>query len=291
MPDLAWFFRAALLPAVLAVLIGLVSRRWRFDAGWAVGLAVAYVMAHHCSVGWPNWPPVESQDWLLIAVLPVVLAIAVIGQSRFARWVWLARIAVGLVLPIGLMRIYLSTHWSMAESAVSFSLLGVGHAALWASLYHQARPKDGVAPRWPIAALALSAGVGGVVFIMAADSISIGQLAISLATILGGLWLVSLWAGGSPKASVTQMVVDTAWPLFAGLLITAHFFGGNTIPRLALLIALAPQLARLGDLPWLNRRGPVVNALCRLALTAAPLAIAVILAAASFAQRQADPYG
>jgi len=293
MPGPQWFVLAALLPAVGAAAIGILGRWWRVPLLWAVGVALAYVAAHQQTEGWPAWPPVEAQDWLLVAALPGVLVVALVASMLRPRWAWVIRAAAGLGLPPLLLQVYLTTHWSAGQSAWRFPLLGIATAGLWLSLHAQARPGEDRPARWLLAALAMAAGAAGVVLLAAAESISLGQLAGALATILLGVWLASLFAGRSAEHIAIAAVVDVAWVLLAGLLLIGHFYG-TSIPWLALTIALAPQLGWIGAAPGVRRLRPSANAACRLAAVAIPLVVAAGIAIAQFLAAQAeaanDPY-
>jgi hypothetical protein len=105
-----------------------------------------------------------------------------------------------------------------------------------------------------------------------------GQLGFPLAAALAGAVLTSLLLGKSPDLNGVLGLGVVG--LFA-LLVIGHFFGKLTLGNAALLF-FAPLLGWLPELPYARRMRPLLRGTARVALTAVPVAVALVLAQQQF---------
>jgi hypothetical protein len=123
--------------------------------------------------------------------------------------------------------------------------------------------------------LALGAGLSG--------SAKLGQTTGMLCACLGAAALVSWMQAGFRFTNGALGLI-----LFTGfsLALCAHFFSELQAID-ALLLAVSPHMAWLGEHALVQRRGPVRAMLLRLALVAIPIAIVITRAVLAF---EPDPY-
>jgi hypothetical protein len=290
MPDpilfAAAFAAAGVLSLALTLLFG-ASPRVGIAAGGAVLAVVAAVSAGLWILGLlPHVPPREDLDRLLLLVLPGA-AIAEAIAAASGRLGWVARGGVAaLVAPVLLQgTVYVtdlsgpgSRAWSPTEVWLIFAALAALLMAAWTVSNRLAARKGGLTALACVVGAILGAGL---VTILSGYATG-GQIGVPLAAGLGGVAIGSLMRRGKPdgRGALGLGVVS----LFA-LLVIGRLFASLTTLNAALLFA-APLL---GWLPETLPAGRRVRVALRLALTAAPVIVALALAQHRFAADSARP--
>ena len=130
------------------------------------------------------------------------------------------------------------------------------------------------------------AATGAGVTLLASGSAVLGQLGLTLAISLAGAWFAGILING-PVAQRGGLGV--ALILLAGLLINGYFYA-SLKPLHALVLAMAPLAAWVGQLPPIRRLKPWQASLVVVILTGVVVA-AVTAPAAITAQREASEAG
>jgi hypothetical protein len=246
----AWLLFGLLLPGLLGAAVvfavtaggngetkpGVVKR-----AVLPIGLALAAAAGILTLVGLPPWKPLQGQHWLLMAVLPAAVMVAVIGSiDRIPRIVaWILRVVIAAATAPLLTRPLVPYTWSQTEAYAWWSGLGLWIAVSWVLLYVFARRGNG---RMAVFVLGLTCGaLGGIT--MASGYLAGGQYAASFALMLCGAWVAMLTRRHSDRFGAAIVDLSMA-PLF-GMLIYNWQFGWtmqhDAAPHLvAALLGLAP---------------------------------------------------
>lgn len=291
-----WFFYGIAWPAILTAGVlavsGLVCRRWPWVApgpGWALGVGAGLMAGYHAVDGWPPLPPTESQHWLVMVALPIAVLLASLGPFQNTRPKW--RMAVRFLqcllagaTPAVLLQSYLQYEWSYSQAVAWLAGLAVVTIGLWLGLDQLKRRQPG---RWLTLNLCIVAAGTGVCVTMSGSQ-TIGQLALSLAAVLAGAWLVS-WV--LPKQAASPATLGVAVISLAGLWINGYFYAELTTTNV-ILLALAPLAGWVTRLPKLRRALGWRSAVTRSVAVLIPVVIALILAGMRFQEEMTHPsYG
>lgn len=245
--------QSGLLPLVLGVVLCLLVRLTgvRWAAPWTTGLAVgaAYLTSHVLTLGLPPLPPVSAQQKLLY-VAAGFLALGIALDATAARRP--VRLTVVTVAPVAAL-VWMG--WPL--------LLRVGSAAVWLGLVASAlgaalvmarlerRLEDGLTV--PVTIVAAAVGTGVVALL--GGSASILQLALAIATAIGGFLLINwphqrqdvgaallLGLGGLVPVLAGQLVLYTKTPPLAVALLLPIAFADSLAERVPVPNALRPVL-------------------------------------------------
>jgi hypothetical protein len=264
---------AALAVAVTAALLFVFARWWKSAGHFAGALAIGggYLAGHVLAAGWSPFPPRHATQWLFWFAVIGVIAAAVDDlvrpkrRARIVTWAIVSAIACRLIL-----QPKFTYAWSAAEGWLWILAITVGLAVLACCLDLVERGPFGSATLFSVATL-LSGGA--CLALMLSASLLLGQLAVVLMAIAATCFLISvvrpaLFLDRSGAAAPLSLV-------FAGLLLSGFFYAELPAAS-ALLLALAPNIALLP----VSREGHSNSRvlMCRLALVAIPVVIAVVLA-------------
>ncbi|MBI1923763.1 hypothetical protein HYR99_05885 [Candidatus Poribacteria bacterium] len=265
-------------PLVSGVILLLLQRPWRRDAqntggAWAGGLALGagYIVGHAGVIGWPPFPPVEATQWLVylaIAASAVGLLEARWGRSTWVRW-GVRLLLLGMTLWL-LLRPMLKHNWGPGEAVAWLAGLGIALLLFWGGLDALVKRLSGVS--LPLTLLIVAAG--GSVVLGLSGSLLLGQLEGALAAALGVSLVVAWWR---PAMSLARSALPVVTVLLAGLWMAGYFYA--QVPAAsALLLAVAPMAAWVGQIPSMRRAAPWQVNLARAAGVLIPVLLAVLLA-------------
>ena len=217
---------------------------------------------------WPGLPPKQRWMWLM----PMAIAATVLGMvSGWLQPRHVVQLAVGLLLALSAT---LLLHPPPAVDQPWLWKLGLGAAVLivWLCLEVQAERHPG--PSLPLAMTIVFTGVSLVIKESRFAMLSLSAAAASAAW--GSVLLISIF---NSKLRVSRGPMHVAAMLLPAMLVLGEFDrrGGVSIASF-LLLAIAPLMLWLGELPPLRTRRPWQAALARAALVAVPVLIAVVLA-------------
>jgi len=305
MPDVKLILEAVAAAAGLAALI-LLACGWPWKtpwpkvaaAGWALGIGFGFIAG--CLILGPTakWPPQEPADRLLFLLLPVVVAVEVVGAfvSR-PRWLTCGlRAVVAAAAPRILLHrsVYLvrspfpvdpassgNHNWSVGEAWFYIGGMAVGLAVVWILLERLAtRSMSRAVPL----SLAMTCGAAGVT-IMLSGYVTGGQLGFSLSAAFGGAAVASL---ANAKLNRSAGGIGVGVVMLFGLLVLGRFFGDLTTAH-ALLLFFAPLLAWIGELRPSKKLRAWQRGLLQLLAVAIPLVVVVIQAQRQFAADSQSP--
>lgn len=264
-------------PAIIGLIVMLIAHRpWRRRSGtvgkWggAVGVALAYIVAHIGLYGPPQFKPAPVEHWLVwIALSGMVIGVleSYWRGSRWGRLLWRAVAAAGGV-------------WLLVRLQVINNLWTSGQAALWT-----AGLAGGVVFFWSIAdaltqrierqgggggaALTLSAvtGFGAAIIVLDGQTLVVGQFAGALSIALLACAAVAWW---QPRAMIGRGGAAVVGLLAPMLWIDAWMWAELGAWH-ALAIAISPALAFAGDLPGVHAWRGWVRTLVRVGAVSLPL--------------------
>jgi hypothetical protein len=291
-PDPLLIFKASTAAATVAVLVLLVfgwpwkaPRQALVAAGGALAVGGGFLAGGWLLGGHWHLPPQDDQDrlflWLLPAVVVAEVLAAAVGRLVWLSWMLRLPVAAGAVPILLHGSIYLTDlsgpgtrEWSAEQTWLILSALAATLVCGWALLDQLAGRTGGRAVLVTLALACLGAGLT----IMLSGYASGGQLGIPLAAGVGGAAILSFLLKGTPdwRGSIGVGIV-----VLFGLLVSGRFFGSLTTTNAALLFA-APLVAWLPELPLVRRVGPRLRGFARVALSAVPVAIVVLLAVQKF---------
>lgn len=292
----SWFFLGLLAPMLIGALgVGLLVRGRENPSspwpavGWSLGIGLGATAGMLALLGLPPWKPIEAHHWVLIAVLPASVAVALFNAvPRVPQIVlWLLRLCVAGGLAFVLMQSQLP-YWSTAKSLAWLGGIGWAMLILWAILHRYAqRPNTGGSL---VFVLGATAGAIGVCTI-ASGSILGGQLAASLAAAIAGGWLASLGRHAQPLLSRGAM--DVMFPPIFGLLVFGWYYAWQmqhpaSSHMVAGILALAPLGLWASALPWIIHRSIWQRTVLGVAVSLLLLAAAMGLAGYEAALRAQD---
>lgn len=300
---------AAILAAAILLVISFSQRPHpaRLTLGWVLGVAAGFGAGCWVLGLVPHWPPAEDRDRFLGLVLPAVCLVeALAAFPQVPSWLaWslrtLVSIGVGRVLLHG--SVYLTDlagpgtrQWTVGWSWVVLGGIGLGLLGVWGSLGTLARRRTG---RFVPAALAMACAAAGVAVMLSGYATG-GQLGLPLAAALGGATLASPLSRRSEAATAQPGVSPVAFGAAVGpgsvgvglvclvsLLVVGRFFAELTTLH-CLLLGTAPLWLVVVEVP-LAARLPRWGAACvRLILVSIPLALVLVQAQRTFAERSAE---
>jgi hypothetical protein len=228
-----------------------------------------------------HWPPEDVQHRMLLIVLPMTLAVELLGALLTrGRWLpWLMRLAIAVsAAPILLYgSVYLtqepgpdSLGWTAAQKWLFLGCQAAALAGVWATLdWFATRNKTRLAPL----AVAGASGAAAVA-VMLARYATAGPLGVLLAMAVMGTVIGTL---ASPTPADLRGVLGLGIVGMFSLLVAGRFFGElNTVS--GVLLFVAPLLCVLTELPYAARWGSRLRTTAGMLLTGVPLAVAVLLA-------------
>jgi hypothetical protein len=279
--------------AVLSAAVVLLFCAWpwrkshpaRTSIGWVLGVAMGFSVGCWLLGLHPNWPPREDQDRLLLILFPALIGVELLGSvpGRIRSLIWLLRLAIAA----GAARILLhdtsyleelaglgSREWTPAQTWMILGALAAALAGVWALLAWLARR----APSGWVALSVALACAGAAITVMLSGYASGGQIGLPLAGALIGALAASLVL--SPPSEGFGGLSLGIVGLFT-LLVIGRFFG-QLATSYAILLFAAPLLSWLPQLLYTRRLAPQLRGLLGVILTAAPVAVALILAQQKF---------
>ena len=284
-------FAAALV--LLTAWLGRAARPAWVSAGGVLGVGIGFLAGCWVLGVRPHWPPREDQDRLLLLLWPAAVGVELLAVAlgTFHGLVWVPRAVLASLAAWVLLyqSSYLadlvgpgSREWTRAQAGLILFGLGVSLLGVWVALAVLVRRRIPLQPeRWQgfsvVLALALAC-VGAAVTVMLSGYASGGQLGLPLAGALAGALAASVLVPRSPTLEGVGGLGVVG--LFA-LLVIGCLFGGLTRANAALLF-FAPLLGWLPEVPYARRMGPLLRGSVRVALTVAPVAVALVLAQQKF---------
>jgi len=282
----SWFLLGGLLPMVIAGAFAWAlshnkdARMGGLPAiGWTIGIGLAALVGLLASTGLPPWKPIESKHWLVMAVVPAALLVALIGTSaRMPRTlIWLLRVLVAAGIAPVLLQPMLRYAWSTGESAAWLSGLGIAVLLVWYLMHLNASRYGGRAPLFVLGATA----AGLAVCTVASGSTTAGLLAGSFALALGGAYLAT--AKGKTCTHTGPGLTDVAVPVLLGLLINSWAYSWQMHHEpwasrgVAAILLAAPLGLWIGRLPVFKRLSSVNQALvgCGVSIFMVALALGI----------------
>ncbi|MFT7486340.1 MAG: hypothetical protein ACI9F9_002195 [Candidatus Paceibacteria bacterium] len=272
-------FGGVVAPALVAGLIlTLACKVWSKEpqqttGAWAgaPALCAAFVVGFILLLGEPASVGPDSDrtptglDWIFWISLPCALFLPL--SPRQGLWAQLIRLIVGVTLIRYVLRSQFESNWSYAEGWQWLAGLSALFLGLWAALERlTSRPPPASSPiiLWTLTtSLAVLAAMTG--------SAKIGQLGGTVAAGLGAAQILS-WRkpGFNLAGSGTAMVLT----LVFGLGLNAYFYSYTPGVDI-LLLASAPFLALLTELPAMRKLKPGRRTLVTYSLFALPIAVAL----------------
>lgn len=244
----------------------------RVPLAGGIAVAAGYAVGSWFLLGLPQWPAVSADERLLWLVCAAALVAGLGGlfagraaQVFGALQTLLAAGAAWWLLERALEHIYPGREGAFAVAALAAAIV-----LLAGALALLARRRPGVLT--PLLLVATASAAAGVLVL--GRTAKLGQLSGALASALAACALVGLWrrnlvlAGGATAAFAFALV---------GLLSAGVTYNEVPLPA-ALLIAAAPLMAVLAELPGLARLGCRAHAILRVALVLLPLLGALYLA-------------
>jgi hypothetical protein len=306
MPDPLLILKACLAAALLAAAVLLFGARiggkshsaWRAASG-ALGTGLGFFVGCLLLGLRPHWPPQEDQDRLLLVVIPAVIGVELVAAFTERLWWlgWFLRLVVAGSVARVLLHdsIYLADlagpgtrEWTPAQSRMILAGLAAALAGTWLAMAALAGKTTSGAPSASEArargtAVVVSfilATAGAAITIMFSGYASGGQLGLPLAAALSGTAVACLFVNGPVPI---QSVISTGVVGLFSLLIMGRFFGELATSHAALLF-FAPLLGWLTELPYIHRIRYAARGIAAVLLTAAPIAVSLLLAQQRFAE-------
>jgi hypothetical protein len=292
MPDPTLMLGAMTAAAVTAAAVLLLCgwpwrnpRRARVSVGCVVGVGLGlYVGCWWLGIR-PHLPPREDQDRLLLILFPALLGVELVTALERLRWLsWPLR----LVILAGAARVLLhdttyltelagpgSREWTPDQTWMILGGLAAVLAGTWAALAYLAPPGRSVQ-----LAVALACA-GAAVTVMLSGYATGGQIGLPLAAAVAGATLASVALAG--RLDLQAVLGMGVVGLFA-VVVMGRFFGQLTTGN-AVLLFFSPLLCWLPEVPYV--RGflrPWGRNCLRVALSAVPVAIALIVAQQKFVE-------
>ena len=281
-----------LLPGVLlpAIATGLVLafgwKLWRrapagIDGRWsgAPALALGFAAAFVAISGVPtSFLPGSSRtptglDWL--AWLTIPLALVLPSLPKFGRWRHLLRGVIAVSVVRLVLHNAFQRTWEDAEGWKWLGGLSALYLLMWTCLEWISSRRSGASS--PLLLWTLAAGLAALAALT--GSARIGQLGGAVAA---GLGAASVIAWRWPRLTMSGSGVSMALALLFGLGLNAHVFSYTSATDI-LLVASAPFVALLAELPLLRQRKPSVRTASLVLLALVPIAVALTRAGLEFA--------
>ena len=284
--DVLWGIAA---PAVLAgVFFGgwgwLLKRVLKADAvssfttAAPLGLGLPVLLAFGVLIGWPEYPPRDTlQRFFYLVSIATVLGVAEssLRGTRAFRQIQALFFASATLVPLLILWSQLSFKSTEATNSSQswYWVFGVGLGVAVLTVLTDLLARKTPGAQYPACWWLITAGTAGALMISA--SAKGFQLAGALAAALGAAVVAGLlW-----KANFTLSLGASRVYVFA---LTGLLLFGNQFAKLpttsAILLAVAPLFAGVGELKFVKQRKPWVVTLIRLVSCAVPVGIAVLLA-------------
>lgn len=245
-----------------------------------IGTALASAVGMLALLGMPPWRPLEGTHWLLMAVLPTAMVVALLAipdRSDTAALGWVLRILIAVGVAPLMTRPLVPYTWTQTQAFGWWMGIGVfGCLGWWLTRRFAVRHGGRLAVFVLGGTCAALAGIT-----MASGYLSGGQLAASPALALAGAWLVMLPLGSQQRRSAA--LADLAYPLLLGMLVYNWQFGWrmqhDAAPYVvAGLLAVAPLGIWAAAIPVLSTRSEPIRVAVAVLVCVLPLASASGLA-------------
>lgn len=268
--------KGVLLPGALSLI--LLAAGWagvrmaeqaRGRAFWgALAIPIAFAVAYWLTLGWPNFPPVDTTKWLPYAALTGML-LGLLAAPKKAPW-WLTallRLAASVALPLLLLQPTIKYTWH-GSGWIWITAIALALFVLWTITDAAAQRLQGTP--MPLA-LGAAAGLLGLCLLLSHSGM-LTQTAGMLAAAVGAAFIVALW---KPHLSLAFGAIPAYILVYAGLILCGHFFAYLPAKH-AVLLALAPAVPILAvAIPAKHRTARAIVALL-LALALAGTAAATL---------------
>lgn len=282
MPDVnAILMLMAWAGTVAAAVFCLIAQPWREQSrgvirlAWALAVGCGFTAGYVYYFGWPTWPVTQSHQWLVVAITPAVVVIDIIALwGNRTRYIALA---LSLLLMYGyaaLLLLNLLKRWPVSRISLTLTVIGTVSLLMVALLGGLAHRRIG---RTLAGGLAFCATATAIV-IFHSGSITIGMQAVTLTAALLGVWIVTWWV---PSTVAAAGVSGTATILLLSILVQGIYLAKLTTFN-GILLALAPLVLWIGELPVITQRSSLTRTTIRLIALVAILAIPVVLARIQF---------
>jgi hypothetical protein len=264
------FLLGVVLPALAAALVLLAARRVSGgpDAGAALAVGGAYVLAHLLQRGWRGFPPREATDWPWVAAAGGALLGATALTRRGPEAL---RVALRLLAAAALLWLALGSWRARVDASEAHATIAA--AAVAVAVVWSVAERRSAAPTWLVPATLALTAAGAAAAIGMSGSAKLALLAGALCAVLSA---AALGAGLALAPPALSGAVAPGVLALAALTACATFY--SDLPAGAAgLLALAPcavllPAAALGE----RARRPALAGL--LLFAAALLALAVKLA-------------
>lgn len=256
MITLTWVLWGAVLPAMIGVVVPLVifyrrCPRWLTQIVSVIAIALGFEVGFLATYGMPKLPPIEAHEWLMVALGPAALVVAILAAATRipAVGIWLLRFIIAFGAAPLLLQPYIEHTWTGAQSTTWLLGLGAGAVLFWALLMRLVSNSDTTENShtpayWLPWVLAIVAGGTGITILMSGSQ-TLGQLGISLAAVLIGVAAMSLIA--RKKVFSLTSHLDLTITLLIGIWLCGYFYAQLSAMH-TILLALAPLAAWIGHL-------------------------------------------
>ncbi len=248
------------IPGALALAIALIGRRRELTIALAV--AASTIAASWGVVGQPELLPDDISRWIGHVAIAGLVG-AVVATSGNARRIWIARIAIAVVVCYMVLRPLLDHRWGSGGVLVlaGATLSLVIYTAAVERVLQQSSPRVGTT-------IALISATAGSIAAAASGSLVIGQVGGGLAAGVGALWALTL-VRPARAVVLAHVLAPVAWAIVViGLLYAA-------MPLHVAVLALLPPVVACGGLLAPPRFRATVALALALAVIAATLGLAV----------------
>lgn len=271
------------IAAICALFGGFISRGSSWGA--TLGLIAGFVLAFKAFLG--VWPPREAKEAHLglgFAIIAIGIATIVLSGKRVP---WLVRGVLVVATPVAVVWYIFKPLppasspqplWPWLAAAAGFVVITTA-ATEWIAT------RSGS----PAAALVLgpmAAGTG--LLVMLSGNNNLGLLGAGTAVVIFGLFVATLI---SSRVSLQRGPALVCATIISALIAWGYFDRGEITPTEMSLLAAAPLIALVAELPPLRRLKPWKNAVIRVTLLSIPIAIAVGLAYVQFKKASAESAG
>ncbi len=276
-----------ILPAVVAAVltaVGWASGKHRGSWGTILGISIGFLLAFYGIMGqWPPLPPTESPQRIALLAVPLGVLAAILSLPKVHGSL---RILLAIAAPAGAV-------WFMFKAlpAASFPpsqmLPWVGGATAVAVAVELII--EPIALKYPSTAPAMILGplAGGVsVIALLMVSQNLGYLGAAVALMVLGSFFARLLFSPAKLSRGPVVVVVT---LLTAILTYAFFESDEISTTEVILLAGAPLLAWIVELPPIRRIRPWRRELLRMILVTIPIVVAIVLAAIQFQKDNSPP--
>jgi hypothetical protein len=234
------------------------SRSW----GGPLAVGIGFVAGFWALLGWPDFPPLDANDWLVFLALPLAL----LGTlDAFARLPLQVRLASSTATVVGVLLLVswpvikdFESGWPEGTSAVAVTC---ALTIAWIFSLDELASRRSAAG---VGALLLATLVPAAAVLVLSGSQRLAQTAGALAAAVAGWALAQRALGAAGIAAGVPLIVGA---LHGGVLLSGTLYAGLSLANLALLLA-AVHAAWLAQ-PWVRRQGGILPALVQAALVGA----------------------